>query len=450
MVQEVKRMNYHNGLFLDEKDFITDQNYNIQMRRLMNWYLNRVYGVLEGLDVVPSEGKKYKITPGIAISNSGQDKWYGTEIILSSDQEVDFSVKSPGEYYITITYKEDKVDKDLDKGPQEIHWIEDPQINLESVTGYSDTPDKIILAKITVPQGDGNWSSQNVNPTFIERREMGPALRSINNNVAIGTSTQPAKLKVTGYIKAESFEGDGSQLTGIISSQWNDTTKKDGILYEKNVGVGISEPSNTELVGTLTIGDPIFRIDKGDDIRNPKNVGYIRFGDSTGRKLHIGRSQEGPAIPYNKGTDGVLITIQDDGTVGIGQEPDPAFKLIVNGKVKAANVSDSDARFKTDIMPLTNVLDKLEKIRGVSFKWNEFCPYGSNKCGREIGLIAQEVEEVFPELITRWGDEDYRCIDYNRFTGVLLEAIKELKAENEDFKERIKALEGVVSRNGNT
>jgi hypothetical protein len=41
-------------------------------------------------------------------------------------------------------------------------------------------------------------------------------------------------------------------------------------------------------------------------------------------------------------------------------------------------------------------------------------------------VIAQEVEEVFPELITVWGEEGYRAIDYGRLTAVLVEAIKEL------------------------
>ena len=95
--------------------------------------------------------------------------------------------------------------------------------------------------------------------------------------------------------------------------------------------------------------------------------------------------------------------------------------ISVFGNVFAASFTPpSDASLKTNIMPLTDVLDKLEKIRGVSFKWNELDPYGRSEGGRAIGLIAQEVEEVFPELITASGDEGYRGIDYNRFTGVLL------------------------------
>jgi hypothetical protein len=49
------------------------------------------------------------------------------------------------------------------------------------------------------------------------------------------------------------------------------------------------------------------------------NAGYIRFGDNTGWKLHFGRSQEGSGVrPANSGTAGVLMTIQDNGNVGIG------------------------------------------------------------------------------------------------------------------------------------
>jgi hypothetical protein len=126
------------------------------------------------------------------------------------------------------------------------------------------------------------------------------------------------------------------------------------------------------------------------------------------------------------------------------------LSIDTNGTVSAARFTPtSDARLKTNIMPLTDVMDKLGKIRGVSFKWNELDPYGRSESEREIGLIAQEVEEVFPELITTWGDEGYRGIDYNRFTGVLLEAIKELKAENEVFKEEIKVLKEAISRDAN-
>ena len=78
------------------------------------------------------------------------------------------------------------------------------------------------------------------------------------------------------------------------------------------------------------------------------------------------------------------------------------------------------------------MLKKLEQIRGVSFEWNAiYESLGRSTKRREIGVIAQEVEKVFPELVTAWGDEGYRAVDYGRLTGVLIEAIKELRAERD-------------------
>jgi hypothetical protein len=128
--------------------------------------------------------------------------------------------------------------------------------------------------------------------------------------------------------------------------------------------------------------------------------------------------------------------------VGIGTSI-PAFKLDVAGPAHASSFpTSSDIRFKTNITPLTRVLEKLEKVRGVSFEWNErYKSLGRSTGHKEIGLVAQEVEAVFPELVTTWGEEKYRAVDYGRLTGMLIEAVKELKAENETLKRRIEALE---------
>jgi hypothetical protein len=130
------------------------------------------------------------------------------------------------------------------------------------------------------------------------------------------------------------------------------------------------------------------------------------------------------------------------------------YRLDVAGAVHASSFpTSSDARLKSNISQLTEVLDKLEKIRGVSFDWNEeYAAMGRATGHREIGVIAQEVEGVFPELVTTWGTENYRAVDYGRLTAVLLEAIKELRAEKDaqiaalsseiaSLQERVAALE---------
>ena len=123
--------------------------------------------------------------------------------------------------------------------------------------------------------------------------------------------------------------------------------------------------------------------------------------------------------------------------------------LILTGTARAQQfITTSDARLKTNILQLTGVLEKLAKVRGVSFEWNELYKSRSDsEHHREIGVIAQEVEAVFPELVTSHGDErykgidSYKAVDYGRMTAILIEAIKELKTENDAQQQQIASLE---------
>jgi prepilin-type N-terminal cleavage/methylation domain-containing protein len=101
----------------------------------------------------------------------------------------------------------------------------------------------------------------------------------------------------------------------------------------------------------------------------------------------------------------------------------------------------SDRRLKTNIEPLTAVLDKVQMIQGVSFDWNKAAESAGISDGRkQIGVIAQDVEAVFPELVSTM-DNGYRAVDYAKLSAVLIEAVKELRAENQMLRQRIEALE---------
>ncbi len=101
----------------------------------------------------------------------------------------------------------------------------------------------------------------------------------------------------------------------------------------------------------------------------------------------------------------------------------------------------SDARLKTNVKPITNALDKLIKLRGVSFNWNyKYKDLDGSLKGKQLGLMAQDVEKVFPELVER-GSKNYRMVHYDKMTAVLVEAVKELKKENDLLKKRLSRLE---------
>ncbi|MCI0596314.1 MAG: tail fiber domain-containing protein, partial [candidate division Zixibacteria bacterium] len=133
---------------------------------------------------------------------------------------------------------------------------------------------------------------------------------------------------------------------------------------------------------------------------------------------------------------------QLSGPVGIQTPPLPVFALDAAGSIHATSFPvSSDFRLKENVRPLTNVLDKLEKVRGVSFDWNEtYEELGRSSGHREIGVIAQEVESVFPELVTKWGEKDYRAVDYSRLSAVLIEAVKEQRKQIEKLAKEIEKL----------
>ncbi|MBS3096775.1 tail fiber domain-containing protein [Candidatus Woesearchaeota archaeon] len=144
--------------------------------------------------------------------------------------------------------------------------------------------------------------------------------------------------------------------------------------------------------------------------------------------------------PNNGDTIGVVIN--SAGNVGIGTTS-PSYRLDVAGDAHATSFpTSSDARLKKNIAPVTNSLDKLKNVNGVYFEWNEkYKQLGRATNGKQIGIIAQDLEKEFPELVTTWGNESYRAVDYGRLTAVLLEAVKELDAENQELKQRVEDLE---------
>ena len=111
--------------------------------------------------------------------------------------------------------------------------------------------------------------------------------------------------------------------------------------------------------------------------------------------------------------------------------------LDVDGDVVAfSTVTNSDRRLKTDIETIENASEKVSKLRGVSYTWD----HGKRKGQRDIGLIAQEVEEVVPEVVSEGQLLDgttAKRVDYAKLVGLLIESNKELQAQVNELKDRL-------------
>jgi hypothetical protein len=154
------------------------------------------------------------------------------------------------------------------------------------------------------------------------------------------------------------------------------------------------------------------------------------------------------ATTYKLEVDG---SVKMNGNVGIGTSAVGAFKMEVDGNVKVygnltANNTISDRRFKKGIRPLEGSLEKILKLRGVRYhmRTSEF-PNQNFDDQEKIGLIAQEVETVFPQVVQYDGD-GYRSINYGWLVSPLAEATKELYGLCRAHDEKIVTLEKSIEK----
>lgn len=123
-----------------------------------------------------------------------------------------------------------------------------------------------------------------------------------------------------------------------------------------------------------------------------------------------------------------------------------------NADMHAHSHGYSDIRLKRNVSQLNNALDNISNLRGVTFLWDtEKEQHNMNMPrGNQIGFIAQEVEEIYPELVTI-GPNGFKQVDYDKVTPIMVEAIKEqqiqisnLQQQNAELEARIELLEKLL------
>ena len=129
--------------------------------------------------------------------------------------------------------------------------------------------------------------------------------------------------------------------------------------------------------------------------------------------------------------------LTNTGNIGIGIT-NPIEKLEVNGTIKAnAFLYSSDERLKEKIQKINNSLNKITKLNGVSYIWKE-------NGAKSIGLTAQNVEIIFPELVNTNKDSGLKSVEYGNLVAPLIEAIKEQQIILNKQKESITELQNQI------
>jgi hypothetical protein len=196
--------------------------------------------------------------------------------------------------------------------------------------------------------------------------------------------------------------------------------------YGGRVGIGTTTPTTKLEVN----GDGKFVSNASSRVlylrQNANNAGnIIQFKDHNDSDTWevVGRNNE--FYIYNTSLSQTAVYINPaNGYVGINTTV-PSSALTVNGTI----TESSALRYKENIETLTYGLDDVVKMRGVT--------YNKIETGvKEIGVIAEEVYDIIPELVNKNEDGEIESVSYGRITAVLIQAIKELKEEIETLKNK--------------
>jgi hypothetical protein len=172
-------------------------------------------------------------------------------------------------------------------------------------------------------------------------------------------------------------------------------------------------------------------------------IGYQAGDNESGsNKLYIANASGTPLIGGN-------FTSK---TVGINCIPttytlEVAGSIWANGStISAGSTTWSDARFKTNINTITNALSDLCSLRGVTYDWDNSNSGTINfPEGQQVGVIAQEVEKVFPELVMT-GKDGYKSVSYEKMSAIIIEAVKEQQKLIEKQQTEIDELKTLVKK----
>jgi uncharacterized protein (UPF0261 family) len=128
------------------------------------------------------------------------------------------------------------------------------------------------------------------------------------------------------------------------------------------------------------------------------------------------------------------MKITGDGNMLIGTDTNNGEKLYVSGSIRATGsiTANSDARLKKNIERIENALEKVGQISGYTYN----TIYDED---RHAGVIAQEIDLVLPEIVNK-GNDGLMGVEYGNISALLIEAIKDLKKDNESLRAIVEGL----------
>ena len=312
----------------------------------------------------------------------------------------------------------------------------------------------VTLSTTTISVGNSTINSQS-NATLVR------VANTLNS-----TNVVPGSVSTrSGYFSSVVFVGNSAatvdaKIESSVSIGSNDaflsvgsTAYQQVIMYANSTGPSIAvttgsgissemKPGNLSLGGTVSANGSTGSAGQVLTSSGTANAYWAAAGATVaGSNTQIQYNNSGTlgassGLTFDNTTNAVSIS----GGLGVGTTASSTA-----GEIRATNnitaYYSSDARLKENVRPISNALEDLLKLRGVRFDWtDDFIQKNGGEDGyfirkQDVGIIAQELEAVLPELVVD-REDGFKAVKYDRIVALLIEAVKELKAEVDLLKQK--------------
>ncbi|HXH29468.1 MAG TPA: tail fiber domain-containing protein [Bacteriovoracaceae bacterium] len=268
------------------------------------------------------------------------------------------------------------------------------------------------------------------------------------------------KLAINTSSNTNNFTVNGNMSVGM--SYMNIAAPTNGAIIQGNVGIGTSAPAMAldvrgNLASTTAGSAPfpggsslpgIVSLDTSNafypslKMKGGSAIESVITANTTSGTFTDGFSYN--ALNHNFLAGGsIRMLIRADGNVGIGLT-NPGYKLDVVGDINASgsvrsagSALTSDIRLKENLIPVQDSLKRLSELKAYNYYWKDKKKFGDKK---QLGLVAQEVEKVFPEAVMK-GNDGFLAVSYANLVAPLIESVKELYGQSLALYVRVTASE---------
>lgn len=268
---------------------------------------------------------------------------------------------------------------------------------------------------------------------------------------ALGSNTNASGFRSTALGSQTTALGDGAMALGNSTTASGDFSTSMGIYTTasgfRSTAIGVNSRAQGDLstsMGLFTTAHSYCETVIGTFNSSYTPVSTTEWNNAD-RLFVVGNgSSNSPKNALTILKSGYMGILTITPTVALDVNGNGRFRAIGSGAYSGAlnrtsdgtlTTATSDIRLKENVKTLKDGLDKVMQLRGVSFTWKS-----EPEAGTRIGLIAQELEEVIPELVFTNPTDGYKGVNYAELTAVLIEAIKEQQKQINDLKKEIKIL----------